>query len=512
MTNSSYINQLLRLRISFDFQLLMVLFFYGIIKGIEYSLGISFGLLTFAFFGIAVFYLFTKALLSPDDTVKAKGLLFVAFVGNDYYFFLIGLVIFIYTFVLKRNVKVTKFNIVIFAFLVYAVILTTINLIYEFFATNFILSFLLYSSFITIPFLFSNGKFSTSEMTKVVKFFESLIVLQIGLILIQAIFDFTFKPGDWGRGSLDSTDRAGFFIFLYFLVNIVIRALVEREGVSKTLLKRPLYVAFMFLLIILLDAKLIYLSILVSLMLLLIIIVWFLKNFAKRINLRSLLLFTVSIVIFVLVIPYVAEFYSSRILKERRSIISSTEKYFDDPDYSQKYILYKRTFYEMSKDHPFFSVFGVGMGKFGGKVSNAFAKDVLYKDPDNAILTYLPTLSSQWVKKYYEGLYTKEVYDTIRWRSANFSFPFAGLITIKVELGFVGLFFFLVILYSMAMKSLKKYFQITDLYLRRWLIGFSIYLLTIPILMLFDNYQEFPQIMIPGFLFASLINNISVSE
>jgi hypothetical protein len=166
----------------------------------------------------------------------------------------------------------------------------------------------------------------------------------------------------------------------------------------------------------------------------------------------------------------------------------------------------------MSKEHPLFSVFGVGMGKFGGKVSNAFAKDVLYKDPDNKILSYLPTFSSRWVKKYYDGLYTKEVYETIRWRSANFSFPFAGIVTVKVELGFIGLFLFLGIVFSMAMIAMQKYSKVADLYVRKWLIGFTLYLLTIPVLMLFDNYQEFPQIMIPAFLFISFVNNISVSE
>ncbi len=512
MTISPYINQLLRLRISFDFQLLIVLFFYGVIKGIEYSFGLSFGLLTFAFFGITSCWLFIKALLLKDTVGKAKGILFIAFIGNDYYFFIYGLILLIYVFLMAKSIRITKINLFIGLFIFYAVCISVLNLISEFLFLNFLLSLILYSSFLLIPFIFSKNKTTQQDVLGVINFLESIIHLQILLIIVQSVFDFSFTHGDWGRGSLDSTDKSGFFIFLYLLVNSIVTALVNKKGLYKVVFKKPLFIVFMCFLIVLLDAKLIYLSMLAGLIVLLVLIILFLNNFSKHLNLSSLLLFAVSIGILVLMLPSIAKFYNSKILKEDQSIDENIVKYFNDPEYSQKYTLYDRTFSEMSKDYPIFSFFGVGMGKFGGKVSNAFAKDVLYKDPDNTILTYLPTVSSQWVKKYYNGLYTKEVYDTIKWRSANFSFPFAGLITIKVELGFVGLFLFLAMLFHMAMILLQKYFQINDMHLKKWVMGIAIGFLTIPIFMLFDNYQEFPQIMIPAFLFVSLVNNISASE
>jgi len=46
--------------------------------------------------------------------------------------------------------------------------------------------------------------------------------------------------------------------------------------------------------------------------------------------------------------------------------------------------------------------------------------------------------------------------------------------------------------------------QANDTYIKQWLVGFAIYTFSIPVLMLFDNYHEFSQIMMPSFLFVSL--------
>jgi hypothetical protein len=504
MTISPYFSKLFRLRISFDLQLLIILFFYGVIKGAEYSLNLSFGLLTFAFFFVITSVYLILALLSGDNVKKAKGILFVAFIGNDYYFFFYGLIIFSYVFFSVKHLKASKFNLLIILFLFYAICISALNLVSEFFLLNFILSLILYSSFLLVPFVFLRGGFTKSDISSIVNFFECLIVLQIALILIQFVFDFSFHPGDWGRGSLDSTDKTGIFIFLYFIVAILIKPIVEKRNIILHLLNRWKYVLFLLLLSVFIDAKIIYVCLLFSLVLTFIVVSMLFKNIYKLISTNYWAISVSLIITFVFLLPFLAQIYNEKILNDSRTIESSIEIYYNDPWYSQKYDLYKRVFFDMPSEHPFQSIFGVGLGKFGGKVSNAFAKDVLYKDPENKLLSYLPTHSSQLVKEYYSGLYTEEIYNSIRYRSANLSFPFAGIITVKTELGLIGLFLFLTLIFYMGKVFLANALQASDTHIKRWWVGFSIYTFSIPVLMLFDNYHEFSQVMMPAFLFVTL--------
>ncbi len=144
MMITPYINQLFRLRLSFDLQLLIILFFYGIIKGVEYSFNLSFGFFTFVFFGIVTSFYFILALFSGDNVKKAKGILFIAFIGNDYYFFAYGLILLCYVFSEAKYVRITKFHFLIGLFLLYAVCISLFNLVSEFLLLNFILSLILY--------------------------------------------------------------------------------------------------------------------------------------------------------------------------------------------------------------------------------------------------------------------------------------------------------------------------------------------------------------------------------
>jgi hypothetical protein len=503
---------LLRGKLTHDYALLLALFVYGMFKGIEYAFGVSLGIIGFAGFGALSCYVVLRALISSDTVTKAKGILFASFIGNDYYFFLVGAIICAYVFISNPKVRNTRINLLLGILVAYMIGISLVGLLDEFLILNSVFGLLYYSAFLLLPLIFSAHRPTNSEFREIIKYLEALIILQIIIILFQAVLNFTFRPGDWGRGSLDGTDRTGFYVMMYFMVQAAVGPLISRQGVIETVIKRPFIFIFLPLILILLDAKMVYLGILAGFGILMLFMGANIFRFIRSLNLSTWIFIWGFAILFVLAFPSLARFYSQRIMVEQLDIGDNVRKYVEDPEFNQKFVLYNRTFGQMWSEAPVRYVLGVGAGKFGGKVSNAFSNDVLYKDPANNLSACLPSYSSYWVRRYYPGLYTEDIYKTIKWRSANLSFPFAGIITLKVEYGVVGLVLFLALLWGMGIKVLYHSRDVTDLFERKWMVAFSVMAFTIPLLMLYDNYQEFPQIMVPTMLFLSLALNIRKAE
>ena len=171
-----------------------------------------------------------------------------------------------------------------------------------------------------------------------------------------------------------------------------------------------------------------------------------------------------------------------------------------------KAVLYQRTYKQWYKDDKLSWFFGAGPGRFNGRASNMLAYDVLYKEKGQFKLPKkIPPYSSYWVKKYMGDLWTKESAEAIQWSSANLSFPFAGLIAIKGEMGVIGLILFILFVIANTYALNKKLQTIPELNIQRWIIVLSIFWTSLPLLMIIDNIQEKPQIMLPMLLLTTII-------
>jgi hypothetical protein len=199
-------------------------------------------------------------------------------------------------------------------------------------------------------------------------------------------------------------------------------------------------------------------------------------------------------------------FYIQNVLQNRADYEHYVSRYLSNPENpSYKVKFFKRVFVDMQSDNITW-LFGVGPGKLGSRASNTLSYDILYKDGQK-IPSFIGPHSSPWAKRIMSDLWTEGISRRMKGISSTLANPFTGIASIKGELGLVGLILFLFVMIVQSLNVLRSTQKFEKYQLQTWGIVLSICWLSIPLLMIIDNYMEKPQIMIPLFLLSCLLVN-----
>jgi hypothetical protein len=515
------LNFLSRIRLSRDFPLFFLLFVSGLNSTFVTVTGINTHFKELLL--LISIVMMIRAVYSRNIEYTAKIILTIAFTQNELSMFMLPLIMLPKLIQLlfsgKLFEKQLKFITYFFLFTIYAFMLLFITQLIDTAPFALFFWFVITGSGYLIFLYFLKKEYTAEQRGNILRFFQRIIFIQIPVFLLQSLIHRQFKPGDYWTGTFGDAIKSGFFLILFFLYLILPFIVVTRSQSKYSIftVKRLLFLLLLVGLIYMDDSKILMLGTIISFPLFLMLTL-FLKvrsSFGKPV-LRDLSAFKSSLLIFLFVtciglIYNMADLYLRNLSKGSTDISKSWELY-TSPDLSEfgvnnKYILYKRTFSEMSREHFVSWLFGTGPGKFGSRTSNMLAYDVLYKDPGQFRLpSFISPHSSEFVKKYMRDMWTEEVAEYVMWRSANLSFPFAGLVTVKAELGLIGLVVYVLILLSLSVTLLKRTstFEHNNT-LKRWCIVISYFWLAFPIFMIIDNYQEKPQIVVPMFIITAVL-------
>lgn len=367
-------------------------------------------------------------------------------------------------------------------------------------------------------------QYDTQDIIKTLSFFKKLILFQLFCLATQSVLHLSFYPGDLWSGSFHDANKAGFFLSLLLLYYLVPPFLLKTQSLFKRKSYKSLTVFAIALAVILCDAKILTAITLMSSILYIILSVFsqlFNRRSQTSTNKTILTVFLISLSsLFVLSL---LNLYLNRISKGQINNIFEISSAYTGSTLNEtsaemvigtntKAVLYHRVYSQWANDSQLTWFFGAGPGRFDSRTSNILAYDILYKDEGQFRLpSIIPPYSSYWVKKYMSDVWTKEISEASRWRSANLSFPFAGLIAIKAETGLIGLVLFHLFIFS-CIYSLKKKLDTFDIpTIQNWIIVISIFWLSLPFQMLIDNIQEKPQIMLPMLLLTTILLKTKMS-
>ncbi|HYG40375.1 MAG TPA: hypothetical protein VD908_17220 [Cytophagales bacterium] len=476
---------------------------YGIYSGLNFSLGFSIPGINYLFFLIILSSLIT-CFYWGSVLQQIKALIAFSFIGIDTVLFLSFFLVIpplIYILSEKKKIKI-KLPVLLFIFFaIYILFISIIGNLIDPFLPSFIMGLATYGSPIILFIYFSLFTYSKEKLFEVLNFFRNLIICQLVLVTIQFFIEGTYWPGDYGTGSFGNTGKSGFYITLLLVYEFLVPIFFGKVKVGS-IIKKLFFFIFILIALIFIDAKLIYLSILIALIFCFLgfLFVRLLKN---RLPVKVMLFLGGGLIFLTVFFPVFFRLYLKNFLNEVLDVNKIVHMYTENPEYAQKSIFYKNVFKTMPSEYPITYLFGTGIGKLGSRASNTFASDILYKDPSTKLPSFIPVYSSPWTKAYMKGLYTKEIYDNMKWRSANLSFPFAGIASIKGEFGLIGLILFIVSILLICITLIKRSYRM-EKQLKDWGLTFAVFGYSFILVLFFDNYQEMPQITFPFFIISSM--------
>ena len=399
----------------------------------------------------------------PGTVVAAKCMLVSFFMGVEVVFLIFTVLYALSSLMHNKNTFLYVRNKVLLLLFLYSIFVFVANMFYQFTIVNYVL-------WISVFFAPYCAYFYAQELSSNDVGIKDIYALSILLVIVQCIIllflgisETGFSPGDWAAGTFGDAHKLG-FLYLFFGVLVGYSFLKERSFVYLVLL------CFMTFFLYLCDAKAIVLSAFLAVILASVFSLFFAGKW-QAIVYRPLSFFVLTIFILVFSVvgipSQVAEFFEIYLYGELSS---------------SKYRLYVSVWNEMLFDSPFNWLFGVGPGELGSRASNMLSGDVLWKK-EGGLATLLPVFSSAWTREYMDGLVTSEVMKYIGNVSAILTYPYAGFISIKAELGLLGLFIFSYCLFTILYRSVARVERPIDKTLL--LMGVVIFCS-----LLFDNYHE----------------------
>lgn len=497
------------MKIKLDYFLLFFTALYSISQGLQ----IPYFQLVFCLIGFCIFF---WVLYFRSVEMQLKVLLVLSFFDSEYFLFCLPLLILskiiLQQFSGKHVFKVNQTTLMVVILFMYVLSISIVVNFIDFSLFSLCFGLVIFLIILSPLVYFGFFQYKEDVINRIFLFFKKLILLEGVIVVIQFLNYSNFKPGDWGKGTTGGTDRMGLLFLLYFL-SLVILLLIEKKKklLSFFSIKNLALVVIVFSIVYFLDIKTTFFSILLGGILFLFLVFFkIIINRVKEMSFYKMCIVIFCTLFFLLFMPVLVNRYTSIALKGNYTLYSQVERYIgkSSEKVSQKFILYNHVYVDMFYDYPLVWTFGTGFGKLGGKASNSLAYDVLHKEYDSKKLpAFIPPYSSQWTKKYMSGLYTKEIVDHIKWVSSMLSMPFAGMITIKAEFGILGLLFWLTIFFYIAYRIFNKSRSFQHMHLRGFGAILAIYCIALLFLMVFDNWQETPQFMLPLILFITMMLN-----
>jgi hypothetical protein len=444
--------------------------------------------------------------------IQIAGLLTFSFLGHDYPLILSAF-LFLFVFLVKsasgNRMRLNTPAVILCIIILYALILFMINIPIFVSVPGLIFWLMTFGGPVFCYFYFLQFDYSAGDVRKLVDFLIRIIRLQFWVIMIQAVFNRSLVPGDWAGGTMNDAHDSGVYVSLY-LLSLVLPALLEpgkRIPWLSFSFWGHLLVAFAFT--ILTDSKTLNALLLIALALLFIFMLLIRLIYAcKHISKGKMIFGMMMVFLGAWIFPQVAQSYIRVILKDDTvNLGEMLYTYMLDPNsqINQKAKLYDRAFVQMQKDEPLLWWIGTGPGTFASRASNTLAYDVMYKE-DQKIPEAIPAISSPWTRKYMADLMTKEVADRVKFVSALLSFPFSGIVSMKFELGWIGLLLYLASIWIHVVLLIHAGNR-HEAKVRNWIWIWAVFWLLFPMIIFFDNYQEQPAIVYPLMILAAFFLN-----
>lgn len=499
-----------------DYFLLFLVAAYGVYAPIAAELDIDFPM-KFIVAGMAVVILILTTYTS-STLAQVKCLLGVAFIGIEQIMFTIPVILIpqvVVSLIRKRGTVLKKWSFLSLAFFALVIVQLIVSNAIEFSGYTILFWYLIFGFTFIFFILFSQKQYSYEDVVEIFAFLRKLILLELVVLILQSFIHRDLRPGDHWNGSFLDPDKTGFYITLLLLFYLLPPLLRRDFSIVKlTLPKTVAYVAVLTLFVILCDSKIksfLTIASVFSLSILCLIIFLVRKSFSIS-RTKALTLFGV-IILSTTIIAATINAYLRYISESQLTVRSVIGQYTTNPPpglvaygVNGKYLLYERVYRDLLREDPLKWVWGEGPGKFNSRTSNMLAYDVLYKDPDQFKLpAYIPPYSSPMVKKYMAGMWTREKAEFITFISANLSFPFAGWITVKGEMGIIGVIGYLLLTVGIAYYLVRSMDGIDDSRLKNWALVLAVFWLSLPLQMLVDNIQEKPQIMYPMLVLTAVL-------
>ena len=495
--------------------MLTFLFLFGIHSISVYSGWPGFGLGKLAM--LIQFLGLVYALYFVPPTTQIKIVLAMSFIGIDYPLLLMPIFLLPKMLLGNKSTDFSKFkpaHKALLAFLGYAMLLIIPTSFMDFSPLNNMFWMLTFGSGIFTFFYYSKFKYSRDQVNEIFEFVKKMIILQLILIFVQAAIYYSIKPGDWGMGSFKDAHKVALYTLL-LLLYYYLPILVKRKSLAKALLnaRNILGLTFLAVCLVLVDGKLVYLCFALGIIFFFTALLY--RNVKSKVpNISTFKLSSILVIALVLILnlPVLFNFYISNVFESRKSLDYYVEHYGgENKRYSHKSTFYSRVFGTMLRKDPLLWTFGVGPGKLGSRASNTLAYDVLHKD-NQKIPSFIPAHSTIWVRQYMADLWTTRISDQMKNGSSTLANPFSGIVTIKGEMGLVGLLIFLITAFYFGTGMLKMISRDRIRKVDRWRMAISCFWFSLPLLAIVDNYTEKPQIMIPLFLMSCVLFNTESAE
>ncbi|MGD8110911.1 hypothetical protein [Vibrio sp. TRT 17S01] len=433
--------------------------------------------------------LILKALcVKKVSIIGVKELIISALLGVE-----IALIIFpilyLFTYVILRNGRFKNYHKNYIVLIIYAFIVALISSVNEFLPLNLIAWVLIFSAPFCYYFYAIEYDGKKLENTNTLVFIEIIMFIEIGLILFQGIKGVGFQPSDLFIGTLNDAHKIGLLFFIFFFYGCYILKDTPNKLIGFMVIISALVVEYLS------DSKAILLSAAIAVFILLHFCLLFNKKLNSIIKFDQLLLLLLVIyTVFIFVVLFIDNAF--------QPAYDFFEPYLYGPLTSSKAIMYVRVWNDMLFDHSFEWLFGTGPGTLASRASNMFSADILAKPND-----VLPISSSTWTREYMAGLYDFEVLDNIRWVSAVLTYPFSGFISLKGELGVVGMSMYILTIFKMSYLLLSKS---SNKYVSAFKLGLFVAVCTFIVALLFDNYHEQLVISALFFIFIGIFTNEEV--
>jgi hypothetical protein len=154
---------------------------------------------------------------------------------------------------------------------------------------------------------------------------------------------------------------------------------------------------------------------------------------------------------------------------------------------------YYNTIYFFSKEKAFFPIVGCGIGNYSSRAALYLSGE--YSELANK---FLPLSKSLYTNKYIISLLKSG-------KKGTYNQPFSSIQSIYAELGLLGIFlviFFIFILFRKLKIGIlfNKNKNINSIYF-----VFLIYIIYVSLMLFFDNYLEYPRVMMPLYLFLGIL-------
>lgn len=373
--------------------------------------------------------------------IGVKELLVVAMLGVDTPLIIFPILYFI-SFVVIRKGRIGKdYHKSFILIILYSLVIALISFVNEFLILNTILWVLMFSTPFCFYFYAKEWDQFEKEKDVLLLFVECILIVQLLCVLYQAVTGVGFTPSDLISGTAGEAHRLGVILFTFVFYGFFLLKNTRFRISSLLLIFICLAVEYLS------DSKAIILSSALACFILLHFSIFSTKYHNVLIEFRS------SIVsLFLVYFIFVSILFFDKSIFD--PVYDFFEPYIHGSMTSSKYKLYVSVWHDMFFDYPFQWFFGTGPGTLASRASNMLSADVLAKSGEMASL--LPISSSYWTREYMDGLYTYEILDNIKWVSAVLTYPFSGFISLKAELGIVGISMYLYVVYRISFPLIKN--------------------------------------------------------